>query len=421
MPAFPRLDSVSAQRHETQGMAALLPRDSAQDAFQKVVIEAWTLLATALAITALRIGFRISALGIRNLGWDDYLVCIGAIFYVAETTLAFSVGHVAHGLANGGMTDEARAALSPNDPEYKLRVIGSQIQIAGWTTYGTMLWLYKTCMLIYYMRLTSGLHKSYKRQIYLGFALLGSTYLVLGATVFLSCRPFHKYWQIYPDPGNACQPALSIQIIWMNLALNASTDLYLMSIPVPMLWKSGLKLSRKIASTILFTSGAFVVVCALLRSILITIDPINGPQTAGVWGVRESFVATVVTNLPIIFPRLKVLFKRHLTPILSLRSSRSGHSATGFRTIGGGDGNGGAGVRHRRNPPQSVYPLPTKLTVTQSAEQLVDEGIELQSGKSPAPSERATGEPQSTRATTASARDTEASVSGSACAERGGP
>ncbi len=219
-----------------------------------------------------------------------------------------------------------------------------------------------------------------------------------------------------------------------------------MSIPVPMLWKSGLKLSRKIASTILFTSGAFVVVCALLRSILITIvsgtvffprlwntehspfntlvtwqDPINGPQTAGVWGVRESFVATVVTNLPIIFPRLKVLFKRHLTPILSLRSSRSGHSATGFRTIGGGDGNGGAGVRHRRNPPQSVYPLPTKLTVTQSAEQLVDEGIELQSGKSPAPSERATGEPQSTRATTASARDTEASVSGSACAERGGP
>lgn len=79
MPAFPRPDSVSAQRHETQGMAALLPRDSAQDAFQKVVIEAWTLLATALAITALRIGFRISALGIRNLGWDDYLVCIGAV------------------------------------------------------------------------------------------------------------------------------------------------------------------------------------------------------------------------------------------------------------------------------------------------------------------------------------------------------
>lgn len=72
-------------------------------------------------------------------------------------------------------------------------------------------------------------------------------------------------------PPDVCQPALSIQIIWMSLALNASTDLYLMSIPVPMLWKSGLKLSRKIASTILLTSGVFIVVCALLRSLLITI------------------------------------------------------------------------------------------------------------------------------------------------------
>lgn len=43
------------------------------------------------------------------------------LFYAAETALAFSVGNVAHGLANGGMTDEQRAALSPTDPEYHLR------------------------------------------------------------------------------------------------------------------------------------------------------------------------------------------------------------------------------------------------------------------------------------------------------------
>lgn len=59
--------------------AALVPRDSAEDVFQKMVTEAWALLAAALIITAVRIGFRISALGIRNLGWDDYLVCIGAV------------------------------------------------------------------------------------------------------------------------------------------------------------------------------------------------------------------------------------------------------------------------------------------------------------------------------------------------------
>ncbi|ATY59096.1 hypothetical protein A9K55_003432 [Cordyceps militaris] len=442
MPAFRHayLGAVSARHDETRGMAAMLPRAAAaQDTFQ---VEAWALLATALTVTALRTGLRISTLGIRQLRWDDYLVCVGALFYVAETILAYCVGKIAHGLANSTMTDEHRASLSPDDDEYRLRVIGSQIQIAGWTTYGTLLWVYKTCMLIFYTRLTSGLHKSYKRQIIFGFALLGSTYIILAATIFLSCRPFHKYWQIYPDPGNSCQPALSIQIIWTALALNASTDFYLMSIPVPMLWKSGLKLSKKIASTILFTSGLFIIVCALLRSVMITVvidtkfslrqDPVNGPQAAGAWSVRESFVATVVTNMPIVFPRLKLLFDRHVAPMLSLRSSKSGgHSATGFRTIGGGDGQGGDGGarRFRRHPPQSVNPLPTTklttvtttLTVTESAEQLVeDEGIELQSGgKSPAPSDSAgaTGPPQATGAR-AAARDTEAAAAG--CSQRTG-
>ncbi|KAM3469101.1 hypothetical protein MY8738_010172 [Beauveria namnaoensis] len=71
-----------------------------------------------------------------------------------------------------------------------------------------------------------------------------------------------------------------------------------------------------------------------------------------------------------------------------------------------------------------VFPLAqlagATATVTGTTERLVDNGIELQSGKSLAPSERAvavsnTGEPPpSTRAATASACDTEAAVSGSA-------
>ena len=61
------------------------------------------------------------------MGWHKHLAHISRanecvqLFYVAETALAFSVGNVAHGLANGGMTDEQRAALSPTDPEYHLR------------------------------------------------------------------------------------------------------------------------------------------------------------------------------------------------------------------------------------------------------------------------------------------------------------
>lgn len=45
--------------------------------------------------------------------------CFEQIFYTAQTALAYSVGRVAHGLANNGLTDAQRAALSPDDPEYR--------------------------------------------------------------------------------------------------------------------------------------------------------------------------------------------------------------------------------------------------------------------------------------------------------------
>jgi hypothetical protein len=45
------------------------------------------------------------------------------VFYSAQTALAYCVGAVAHGLANNGLTDAQRAALSPDDPEYRLRYI----------------------------------------------------------------------------------------------------------------------------------------------------------------------------------------------------------------------------------------------------------------------------------------------------------
>lgn len=66
-----------------------------------------------------------------------------------------------------------------------------------------------------------------------------------------------------------CQPAISHQLVWVYLSFNVFTDLYLISIPLPMLWKSTLKPLRKIGLMLLFSGGFFVVVCATLRCILI--------------------------------------------------------------------------------------------------------------------------------------------------------
>lgn len=53
---------------------------------------------------------------------------------------------------NIGLTDEQRAALSPEE-EARL-VFGSKCLMAGWTCYVTLIWSLKACMLFFYNRLT---------------------------------------------------------------------------------------------------------------------------------------------------------------------------------------------------------------------------------------------------------------------------
>lgn len=76
------------------------------------------------------------------------------ITYGIETGAAYIVGAWFHGLANNAMTDEERRLLHPDSEEYRLRVGGSKTQVIGWSLYTLLLWLLKTCMAVFYSRLT---------------------------------------------------------------------------------------------------------------------------------------------------------------------------------------------------------------------------------------------------------------------------
>ena len=96
-------------------------------------------------------------------------------------------------------------------------------------------------------------------------------------------------------------------------------------------------------------------------------DPVNGAQLAGSWGTRESFVAVMVTNLPMIFP----LFKRWLRPLFGSKlgsSNQVDKSPTNFRTIGGG-GPGADRSRARRKP-RSAHAL-SNLTFGDDSNELI--------------------------------------------------
>ncbi|OJD19222.1 hypothetical protein AJ78_00835 [Emergomyces pasteurianus Ep9510] len=353
--------------------AAAAAAAAAQAAFRSFSTEAWTLLAIAILVTSIRIYARVDAIGFKGLQPDDYLVVAGVTFYTIETALAYSVGNLAKGLANSGMTDEQRAELSPDNPEHGLRVLGSKIQICGWTTYGLLLWSLKASLLVLYTRLTFGLKRSYRIRIYIGFGFIVASWVVVVLNLFLACRPFNKYWQIYPDPGNICQPAISNQIIWVFLGFNVATDMYLLSIPIPMLWQSSIKPLKKVGLTVLFSGGLLVMACAIVRVVMIVTDPVNGAQSAGSWAVRETFIAVITTNLPMIFP----LMKRWSTTIFgslitSMRSSKRTGNETPkeLRAFGGSSGHN-SGYRRGRGPP-TANPIPN-TTFSESEERIIEE------------------------------------------------
>ncbi|KAJ4984890.1 hypothetical protein SVAN01_09584 [Stagonosporopsis vannaccii] len=263
--------------------------------------EAFTLLGVGIAVIALRVVARATAVGLKGFQFDDYLMCVAAIIYALETATAYIVGAWFLGLANNGMTDEQRKALDPESHEHSLRVGGSKTQLIGWSLYTLLLWTLKLCMCHFYSRLTSGLHQL-ELRVKIGYYLIGATYIATELSILLGCQPFRHNWQIYPNPGNFCQPAISKIDLYVTVILNVLTDMYLMSIPMPMLWKANLELKRKITLILIFGGGVFVMMAGILRCALIINDPINGAQAAGSWACRETFVAVVIGNIPMIYP-----------------------------------------------------------------------------------------------------------------------
>ncbi|RGP75810.1 hypothetical protein FLONG3_5567 [Fusarium longipes] len=291
-------------------------------------IEAYTLLGIAM-----------------NLWADDYLVILAAGIYAIETGLAYSVGNVAFGLANNSLSDEQRASLQPEDPEYQIRVLGSKIQLALWATYSSLLWILKASMCTFYYRLTKDL-EGYRTRVMIGFGLIITSFVVVQMNLLLSCSPFNQWWQIFPDPGAFCHAAISPSLIWTGLSFNLITDFYLIMIPMPMLWKAAMPWPQKVGLITLFSCGLFVTMAAVLRVVLLVSvsipqsnslpqpsnsakDPLNGPQLAASWAVRETFVAIMTTNIPMLFPH----FKKWAVPIVERAGSSLSMNRSPLSTI----------------------------------------------------------------------------------------
>ncbi|KAH8887322.1 hypothetical protein GQ53DRAFT_602439, partial [Thozetella sp. PMI_491] len=275
-------------------------------------IEAFVYIAASIVITVLRTYARVSKGGWRRLGPDDCLAWAGMLFHVTITCLAYHLLVTTQGLTNSGMTDEQRAALNPDSLEYSLRVMGSKMQLAGWAIGSLQIWSLKASMCCFYLRLTDGL-EAFRGRVYGGLVFVALTFLVVNLVLLLSCNPITKNWQINPDPGVVCQSSASPINLWVSVSLNISTDLYLLFIPIPLFFGTTFSFAKKIGLFCLFGCGIFVPVAAILRTVYIFKSGGQNQLCSVSWSLREMFVATVTTNVPLVFP----MVSRWVTPLFA--------------------------------------------------------------------------------------------------------
>ena len=189
---------------------------------------------------------------------------------------AYLVGAKFGGLTNAYMTPEERADLDVHSVEHYNRVMGSKVQVIGWSLYAAILWCLKVCVTALYGRLTyeyrNASPECYRYisliffgrtginhleiRVKMGYGILLVTYLAVALTILCSFQPFHHFWQVSPDPGQMCQATNSPAYVLTVLVLNIITDAYLLSIPLPVRLP-GNDSSRKRALFLLTASSFF--------------------------------------------------------------------------------------------------------------------------------------------------------------------
>ncbi|KAI5463388.1 hypothetical protein BGZ63DRAFT_422749 [Mariannaea sp. PMI_226] len=284
--------------------------------FTPGVIEIWTLYGFGTLMIAARVFARTKFVGIRGYRPDDYLVWFVWMLYTSISVLAHIFIVRVQGKHTSLLTPEQRETLTP--AESKPWEYGSQIFLAGFFAYVIILWTLKLNMLFFYQHLVRGLWM--ERAILPVMILVGVSLIAVTLTFTLMCIPFHKLWQVFPDPKGSCVPQNRV-IFFTVLVLNLVTDFCIIIIPLPVIATMQTCILRKISLFFLLGLGIFCMIAAILR--VVFIFNLNQEGLSALWTIREDFIAIFVSQAPMVYPITKPKFWKRLYSTRNSSSTRT--------------------------------------------------------------------------------------------------
>ncbi|MCJ1294429.1 hypothetical protein MMC34_005987 [Xylographa carneopallida] len=236
-----------------------------------------------------------------KLSWDDYLIMVALVFTLGLNAAVLYGVHLGLG-------------------KHIVTLSLTQITDFAQTYWATQLIFacasntIKISILAFYLRIFPS--RRFRNAAIIVGAFVVAGWISLIFSVVFSCHPVQYYWD-KSISGGSC-----ININTLSYGITGAgfiTDLMVLLLPLPSLWKLQMQSPRKVAIIGIFILGGFVCVAAIVRlPLLLSMNQSDLTWTAveaGLWINTECNLGIVCACLPIMRP----LF-RAVSPMVSLRS-----------------------------------------------------------------------------------------------------
>ncbi|EUC43976.1 hypothetical protein COCMIDRAFT_99370 [Bipolaris oryzae ATCC 44560] len=271
----------------------------------KFLPEVWGLYSVGALWLLLRFAVRLRTVGVMGLQLDDGFAFVTLIAWTYTCAVTEIMYHT------GTNTDYSTAEIALfSHVKFAEVELSSKLFLGSWYAYIVLIFSLKGIVVILYRRIFLELWQIYMLRFTIILCLSGFTATTLALS--LSCLPYHQRWQLVPHPPLVC--TASPKILILASCLNATTDVFLLSIPVPLLWQLNKPLSIRFGVFVLLASGLFVLAACVTR-VSLTVVPNIFVLNIARWGIREFCIAIVAVNSACLQPLFRGSFwairKRH--------------------------------------------------------------------------------------------------------------
>lgn len=253
------------------------------------------------ALTLVILAGRLSALRYRRelTETSSYLVIASMLVLGARVACNYYI------LRFQNASDQPSEGVEPTEAQETIARTTAALVITARLLITTFYWLQCTLLLLLYRRILGHMRTS-KIAIQLCWFLLGSTYLAIFLTSFLECRPFHLYWQIYPDPGGCVR---AYGQLWLQCMANIAIDLVLLFISAPIIRTQVSSTTERLKLVALYILGFVCIIATALR-----VSYIYGAQSAqsarSFWASVQAVLAAFVANVPSMYGAVMQFHRR---------------------------------------------------------------------------------------------------------------